>query len=260
MSSWLEKWRGDEVGQSLERQRMQQALARLETVSLSRTVNREPAASLAFILDLTASRDETLPLAREATTGMFGAVKEIGEIAVKMFYFRGYNECKAGRWEDDPEVVSRSMQRLSCSGGNTQIVRALNSVLADARKPSAVVYIGDHCEDDPTKITALALEFGERRIPVFVFHECRDGDRKCQKAQPTFRRLAELSGGAYSEFRLDSGDAMRELLANVAAFSAAGAEGLKQVPAPQTSAGRQLQERLLLLAPPKTIDDSKKSR
>jgi hypothetical protein len=260
MSKWLEKWRGDADARTPERQMMKQALARLANLELAVDSTREPVA-LAVILDLTASRGESLQQAGIATAAMFDVVKAIGSIKVKLIYYRSFRECKAGRWEEDPEVVSEIMRRLTCSAGNTQIARALRFVLDERTSPSGIVFIGDHCEDNPTTITALALDLRERGIPVFVFHEYRRGDRGCEHAKPIFKRLAELSGGAYSEFGPDSADAMRELLTNVAVFSAAGAEGLKQVPAPQTSSGRQLQERLLLLsAPRKSIDDPKNPR
>ena len=59
--------------------------------------------------------------------------------------------------------------------------------------------------------------------------------------------MAKSSGGVYSEFRPDSSEVMRELLSTVAAFSAAGHEGVKQVAQPVTAAARQLQSSLLLL-------------
>jgi hypothetical protein len=92
----------------------------------------------------------------------------------------------------------------------------------------------------------LELHKGQKRIPIFVFHEVRDDDSLALQAQPLFEHMAEASGGVYTEFRPDSGAVMRELLSTVAAFSAAGHEGVKRVAQPVTAPARQLQARLLL--------------
>jgi hypothetical protein len=250
MSNWLEKWRGEDELMSPERRAMNEALARLEQ---TRIVHAHPGAKsearLAFILDLTGSRRASLYNARIATASMFETVKAIGAIAVKLIYYRGKNECRAGSWESDPQIVSRAMQRLSCQTGVTQIAQALRHVLAEGEKLSGVVFIGDHCEDDVAELAELATALGERKLPAFIFHECPDEDLRADWARPIFKHLAEASGGVYCEFQPDSATTMRELLQGVAAFSAAGVNGLQQLTAPQSHEARQLQERLLLLGP-----------
>ena len=246
MNNWLEKWRGDDdKALSPERRRMKEALARLDQVKKDATPPRR-LARLAIILDLTGSRSASLCNARIATTAMFDAIKTFGSIAVKMIYFRGLLECKASAWESDPALVCQAMQRLSCATGETQIARALQQVLSEKEPVAAVVYIGDHCEDHRDELAALAQRFGERSMPLYLFHECADHDQRSLKAKPIFHAMAEASGGAYCEFRPDAGDVLRELLSTVAAFSAAGTEGVKQTPLPQTIEARQLHARFLL--------------
>ena len=251
MNNWLEKWRGsDDKALSPERRRMKEALARLDQVKKAATPPRR-VARLVFVLDLTGSRSASLHMARIATAAMFDTVKTIGSIAVKMIYFRGWLECKTCAWENDPAVVSRTMQHLSCATGETQIARALHEVLQERETVSGVVYIGDHCEDHHDELAGLAQRLGERSIPLYVFHECADHDARSLKAKPIFHAMAKASGGVYCEFRPDAGDVLRELLSSVAAFSTAGTEGIKQAPPPQTREAQQLQRRLLLpTAPP----------
>lgn len=200
---------------------------------------------LVFVLDLTGSRSSSLKQARVATAAMFDAIKRIGSVAVKLIYYRG-NECKAGSWEKDPATVSRAMQRLSCEVGGTQIARALQCVLKREAEVSGVVFIGDHCEDDPEELMQTAAALGEKHMPVFVFHECEDGDRVSCEARTVFKRIAELSGGFYSMFEPDSANVMGELLSSVAAFTVAGIEGVKPVEPATTPQARKLQTRLLL--------------
>ena len=245
----LQRWQQEEKSLALERQRMTEALARLAAIEVRKETRGAVRRSgrLAFILDLTGSRKASLRRARIATAEMFTAVKRIGSVAVRLIYFRGEDECKSSEWESDPEIISRAMQRLSVETGETQIARALRRVLEREQEPvSGVVFIGDHCEDDPAELARLAAALGEKHIPVFVFHECADGDRRALEAKPVFEGMAAASSGAYCGFKPDSSAELGELLSTVAAFSAGGIEGVKQVPQVTTPQARQLRTRLLL--------------
>lgn len=248
MSSWLEKQTNEHRTLSVERRLMNEALARLDQVGLKRS---EPARTgrLLFGLDLTGSRQASLKSARHATAAMFDAIKAIGSIAVKLIYYRGRDECRASGWYDDPQILSEFMRRLSCELGLTQIARLLKLALSEKETVSGLVFIGDHSEDEARELMSLAEGLGKKAIPVFVFHECADDDHRSLSAKPVFKRLAELSGGVYCEFRPESDAILRELVLNVAAFTTAGHEGVTQIARPETPEGRQLQGRLLLLGP-----------
>jgi hypothetical protein len=219
------------------------ALAKLKE---ARMLCAPPRARVIFGLDLTSSREANLRKAREATAAMFGAIKGIGTVALKLVYYRGDDECRVSRWHDDPDVLDRYMRELSCEPGKTQIARLLRFVLTENDPVSAVVFVGDHIEDNPDELVAMAPIFGQRGIPVFVFHETSMFDSRASAAKPIFQRLAERSGGAYCEFKSSSGGAVRELLTQVAAFSAGGRAGVRQIEGPNTREAQQLQERLLL--------------
>lgn len=234
---------------------MDEAVAKLRGVGMmkpSRGVSR-----LIFGLDLTGSREHSLHQARIATAGMFETIRGLGEVAVKLIYFRGERECNVGEWHSDPAIVSREMLKLSCKIGETQITRMLYLAMAEhfvstwtgelgPARFSGVVFIGDHSEDYPELVLRQATEFGKVSMPIFVFHEISDHDERALEARPVFQRMAELSGGVYVEFKPDSGDVLKELLSNIAAFSAAGTEGVHRMPLPATSEARQLRGRLLL--------------
>lgn len=235
--------------------RMDAALEKLReagTMKPSRRYGR-----LIFGLDLTGSREHSLQHARIATVAMFDTIKAIGAVAVKLIYFRGHRECKAGEWQIDPAIVSRSMLTLSCKTGETQIARMLRQALAENEKLTwageagpvcitGVVFIGDHSEDNPGELLELAAELGKQSMPLFVFHEISDDDARSLKARPLFERMAELSGGVYVEFKPDSGAILRELLSSIAAMSAGGVEAVQRLALPTTAEARHLQTRLLL--------------
>ena len=244
MSNVPEKWRNDEKALDVERRLLNEALAKMERAELK---YRE-AGRLIFGLDLTGSREASLAHARIATAAMFDTIKAIGAVAVKLVYYRGTNECRASAWHNDPGVVSDAMRRLSCEAGYTQIARLLRVALAEKEKVSGVVLVLDHCEDDADELLDLARTLGERSMPLYVFHECADYSKRSLKAKPLFKRMAETSGGVYVEFKPDSGAVLREMLSTVAAFTAGGSEGVRQVGRAVTPEARQLRSSLLLLS------------
>jgi hypothetical protein len=237
----LGKWRDGDKAISPERQRMNEALARLGGTEIKETRRGR----LIVALDLTGSREHSLKQARIATAAMFDTIKALGAVAVMLAYYRG-KDCRASRWHNDPDILSQSIRTLSCEAGETQIARVLRLALAEKETISGLVFIGDQCEDDPRELCELAASLGRRSLPLFVFHECADGDELSLKAKPVFKRMAELSGGVYCEFKPDSGAVLREMLASVGALAAAGAKGVRQIATPKTPEARQLQARLLL--------------
>ena len=244
MSSALERLRESERALNAERLRMNEALARLGETEKRMETRRT--GRLVFGLDLTGSREPGLKQARLATAAMFDAIRNFGSIEVKLVYYRGTKECRESPWCADAEVLRRSMLKLSCERGGTQIAKLLRLAGAQSEKPSAAVFVGDQCEENHDELRGLARRLGEKSVPLFMFHECDDRNGDSLNAKPLFKAMAEVSGGAYVEFRPDSGEALRELLPTIAAFSAAGAEGVERLALPVTPEARRLRSRLLL--------------
>ena len=172
MENRLEKWRNDENALDAERRLMNEALALLGQAN-GKHVGGRSAGRLVFALDLTGSREASLRQARIATSAMFETIKDVGSVAVKLVYYRGAKECRASEWQDDPDVLCRSMLGLSCSTGGTQIARVLKMVLGETEGVSAVVFVGDHCEDDPDKVLKLAETLGQKSIRYLFFMNAR---------------------------------------------------------------------------------------
>lgn len=249
----LEKWRAGAA--SGDARKIETALARL---GQAQPQQRNTGGGivrhgrLIVVLDLTASREGGLTQARKATAAMFEAITSFGSVAVKLVFFRG-RECKAGKWERNAEAVCGSMLALSCRCGHTKIGRVLRLVADEPGPVSGVVYIGDHCEEDGDELAALAGRLGEKHIPVWMFHEIDHADERWKLAKPIFEAMAAESGGAYCPFGAASADTLRELLSTVAAFSAAGAEGINGIEQARTPEARQLRNRLLLPPAPKRL-------
>jgi hypothetical protein len=250
MDNQIEKRSGNNsVSQALDQEwrLMNAALERLGAGAAITPLPASRCGRLIVALDLTGSRAETLKQARKATAAMFEAIKAVGSVAVKLVYYRGFQECRASKWHDDALALSESMLRLSCESGLTQIARTLRMALSEKEKLSGMVFVGDHCEEEHYELEDLAEKLGQKSIPLFVFHECADHDEQSLRAKPIFMRMAKMSGGVYTEFRPDSGAILRELLSTVAVFSAAGRDGLKQISEPDTPEARQMRTSLLML-------------
>jgi len=148
----------------------------------------------------------------------------VGGLDVQLVYFRGYSECQASKWVDDPDALARLMRQVSCAGGFTQISKVLAHTKRESRsgKVNALIYVGDCMEEDVDRLARLAGELGIIGTPVFVFQEGRDS-----KAERAFREIARLSRGAYAPFDAGSAKQLRELLTAVAVYAAGGRKALK---------------------------------
>jgi hypothetical protein len=241
MNNQIARNGNNEPAKSLD-ERLAAMNAALERLGIAKPTPARPPGRLIVALDLTGSREASLKQARIATAAMFDAIKQVGAIQVQLVYYRGLLECRASKWHAAATEVTKPMLGLSCKAGRTQIARVLKMALKE-KDVSGVVFVGDHCEENPDELIGLARKLGK---PMFIFHECSDHDECSLEAKPVFQGMAEASGGVYVEFKPDSGEVLREVLSSVAAFSAAGREGVKQIMAAKTPEARQLQARLML--------------
>jgi hypothetical protein len=178
---------------------------------------------LIFALDATASREPTWDRACHIQGEMFEATAALGGLAVKLVYYRGFNECKASRWMTNAGDLHAAMRRVACLGGQTQIERVLAHALAETKKQrvNALVFVGDAMEEEVDTLCRLAGELGLNGVPVFLFHE--GGNPLAARA---FQQIAKLSRGAYLRFDLASAGRLKELLAAVAVYAAGGYRAL----------------------------------
>ncbi len=179
---------------------------------------------LVFSMDATMSRQPTWDRAQHLQARMFEVTARIGGLDVQLVFFRGFNECKASKWVSDAGRLAALMSRVECRGGYTQIGRVLGHVLKEAGRGrvSAVVHVGDACEEDIDALAAKAGEIGLLGIPVFMFQEGADPD-----ATRAFAEIARLTGGAHCRFDEGSAARLRDLLSAVAVYAAGGRPALE---------------------------------
>jgi hypothetical protein len=181
---------------------------------------------LIFALDATASREPTWDRACDVQASMFVEAERLGGLDVQLVYYRGFGECRAGRWVGQPSGLVRLMRSVRCAAGRTQIARVLRHAASETERERvhALVFVGDAMEEDADELGRLTGELGLRGVRAFLFHE---GDEPA--AVRTFRQIAKLTGGACCRFDARSPAQLRELLRAVAAYAAGGLTALQDL-------------------------------
>ncbi|MGE0499902.1 MAG: VWA domain-containing protein [Rhizobiaceae bacterium] len=182
------------------------------------------AGRLILALDATMSRQPTWDMASRLQGEMFDAVGKVGDLAVQLVYFRGYDECRASKFVGDTSALTRLMSAIDCRAGPTQIGKVLSHALKENAKGkvAALVYIGDAMEEEVDLLAGNAGDLGVRGVPVFIFQEGRD-----PVAERAFREIARLSRGAWFRFDRSAAATLARLLQAVAVFAAGGLKALE---------------------------------
>jgi len=155
---------------------------------------------------------------------MFQAVASVGGLSVQLVYYRDLSECRSSRWVTNPNELARLMTRIHCRAGRTQIGKVLAHALRETAllKVSALVFVGDACEENADTLIPAADELGKAGIPVFMFQEGNN-----RSVERIFRDVARVSHGAYCHFDEGSAKQLGELLKAVAVFAVGGIAALE---------------------------------
>lgn len=195
-------------------------------------------------IDATASREPTWDHACHIQGQMFSATAALGGIAVKLCYYRGFDEFHHSDWHANAAALLAEMTAVRCLAGHTQIARVLRQANSET-EVNAVVFIGDAFEEDINEVRRLAGQLGLRGVPVFVFQEGHD-----PVARSAFHEIARLSHGACIPFDLDSASQLRDLLGAVAVFACGGYTAMQEYIYRQDSIRQNSGTLLQQLAPP----------
>jgi hypothetical protein len=88
-------------------------------------------------------------------------------------------------------------------------------------KVSALIFVGDACEESCDALVQPAADLGRLGVPVFLFQEGHN-----QKAEQVFREIAQLTRGAHCRFDPNSARQLAELLRAVSLFAVGGSPAL----------------------------------
>ena len=201
-------------------------LERVKTVPAPHARAAAGRGRLLFAMDATASREPTWDKAARIQGEMFRAAEAAGGLGVQLAFYRGFDEFKVGRWTGDAAEMTRLMETVFCLAGETQIRKVLRHAANETQsaRVNALVFVGDAFEEDIDRVASAAGDLALLGVPAFMFHEGTD-----PAAEFAFRRIADLTRGAYVRFDAASADALRDLLAAVAVYAAGGADALRRL-------------------------------
>jgi hypothetical protein len=213
----------------------------LEAVKQTPAVRSQSTGRLMFAMDATASREPTWDRACQLQAEMFTAAAEQGGLEVQLVYFRGFHEFHVTPWAADAPALARSMTRVHCAGGLTQIERVLRHAGREAgsRQVNALVYVGDCMEENVDLLCQRAGELGLKGLPAFMFQEGFD-----TVAERAFKEIARLSRGAWSRFDAGSAGELTSLLRAVAVYASGGAGALRTFARNEGGLAKQLAHQL----------------
>ena len=190
-----------------------------------------------FAMDATASRESTWDSACHLQGQMFVATEGLGNLLVQLCYYRGFNQFESTDWCDSASSLLEQMSAVRCLGGYTQIHKVLEHALQEHKRNPirAIIFVGDALEEDADHLCHLAGQLGVFNLPLFMFQEGNE-----PTVTTVFQQMAQLSGGAFAPFDINSASELKGLLSAVAVFAAAGRSALDDF---QKNQGLKLQWR-----------------
>ena len=180
-------------------------------------------ARLIFAMDATASREPTWDRACQVQGQMFLETAALGGLDVQLVYYRGFDECRASRWVDNPGDLVRLMTGVFCLAGQTKLGRVLKHAVRETEKKrvAALVFVGDCFEETLDEVGQTAGQLGMLGVRAFLFQEGHN-----PQAERAFRHIAKLTNGVHCRFDSNSPRQLRDLLGAVAAYAAGGQRAL----------------------------------
>jgi hypothetical protein len=178
---------------------------------------------LIFAMDATASREPTWDRACQVQGQMFLETAALGGLDVQLVYYRGFDECRASRWVDNPGDLVRLMTGVFCLAGQTKLGRVLQHAIRETEKKrvAALVFVGDCFEETLDEVGQTAGQLGMLGVRAFLFQEGHN-----PQAERAFRHIAKLTNGVHCRFDSSSPRQLRDLLGAVAAYAAGGQRAL----------------------------------
>lgn len=188
-----------------------------------------PRARLVFALDATGSRQPTWERAKILQADMLRTASELGTLDISVGFFREVDDCQFTDFISDPDELAGIMAEVRTRAGSTQIQTVMDETLTrHYEKPiAALVFVGDTIEETRANLFARAQAMGTAspKLPMFIFHETTSDTSPSDETN--FRKMAEMSGGAYAKFSEGSIAILKDLLESVAAYATGGLAALE---------------------------------
>lgn len=147
---------------------------------------------IGFLIDATASREESWEQAQIIQARMFKSVLALRKFEPRLVHFGGFKIRDHG-WCDKADKVAAEMAKVQCVGGITEINGGLQAFLGEGEKADAIIIVGDSFEEERDE--GLINEFRKKGIRLFCFQEGKD-----VIAREAFSWMAEQTNGSYARF------------------------------------------------------------
>jgi hypothetical protein len=189
-----------------------------------KTVGPITSGNIGFLFDATASRSDVWCEAQDIISNMFRSIGSGTGISMRMVEYGSQGDIVDHAWQNNVDSMCESIKNVECRGGITQINECLNKFVSDhaGRLPSAIIFVGDHYEEDESELEASINLMKDNNIKVFTFLDSEDSG-----AESVFRRLAEQTGGKFAKFGKEM--PLKDLCEAVALLATGGSAALARL-------------------------------
>jgi len=188
-------------------------------------------AKLLFSLDATASRQEAWNIAKEITGEMFAEIPE--NLKIALAYHSAGKLQQITSFSNKDLIFKKELNSITCKAGGTALLEILDEAIK-IKSLKAIIYIGDCFEENQEYAEFLAKQLRIRQTRIFVFHDkSSESEYSHKKANETFDKITELTGGAVFPFDENSPDILAELLKAITILASQGIKALQGNPSPQ---------------------------
>lgn len=195
---------------------------------------KKPDTNIGFIIDATASRQDTWDTAQKTQAAMLSELANgfADRVTIELVTFGG-DVLNAPTQAVSHIDAAKRLAEVECKAGSTQFIDALQPfVERKDNRTKSIIIVGDFFEENIETVYDVARKLAQKKIKIFTFQE---GHYDNDDTETFFRELARITGGAYAKF--GSPVQLSKLCADVIDLTLGGCNALRalnKIETPQT--------------------------
>lgn len=197
-------------------------------------------ALMAFVIDATASREANWAASSKAQAQMFNKAAGMGGLGLSVICHRDNGVEYLGTFSNGGQAAT-AMEDFSCVAGKTRLGKALDRALKLEKTPSAVIMVGDSCEDcevdNHRHLFATATELLRRGIKVYAVHDPHS-DQDPRHGAEIYKKIAEMTNGSF--MTIDNPKDFADVCEAIAVLEVGGLKKFQEMLAQGSSAAKKL--------------------
>lgn len=197
-------------------------------------------ATMVFVIDATASREANWRDSQKAQAQMFNKAAGMGDMNLSVICHRNDDVEYLGTFANGAEAGSR-MRDVSCIRGLTRLGKALSRALKIEKTPSAIIMVGDSCEDcqqdNHRQLFETAAELLRRGIKVYAVHDPHSGQNPRHGAE-IYRKIADMTNGSF--MTIDNPKDFADMCEAITVLEVGGLKKFQEMLAQGNSAAKKL--------------------